>query len=87
MIRSTLSGAKEKNNVTSIFMKILLNHFQLILLTASFDFKWPDAVVQLFNTAKPVATVSTQILSFDCFLDSRAISSNTTTGAASDTSD
>ena len=32
---------------------------QLILLTASFDFKWPDKVVELFNTAKPVAAVST----------------------------
>ncbi|CDW87526.1 UNKNOWN [Stylonychia lemnae] len=70
-VRSTLQGAKEKNNVTSIFMKILLNHIQLILLTASFDFKWPDEVLELFDTAKPVAAISTQIISFDCFLDQR----------------
>ena len=48
MIRSTLQGAKEKNNVTSIFIKILLNHMQLILLTASFDFEWPQQVIDFF---------------------------------------
>lgn len=42
MIRSTLQGAKSKNNLTSIFFKIMMNHLQLVLLTASFDFKWPD---------------------------------------------
>ena len=41
MIRSTLKGALEKKNVTSIFQKIMLNHVQLIILTASFNFNWP----------------------------------------------
>lgn len=59
MVRSTLSGAHEKNNVTSIFTKILLNHVQLILLTASFDFDWPQLVIEFFDAAKPVASVST----------------------------
>ena len=71
MIRSTLAGAKELKNVTSIYMKILMNHIQLILLTASFDFSWPDEVNAFFDTAKPVAAASTQILSFDCFIDTR----------------
>ena len=84
MIRSTLQGARSKNNVTSIFVKILLNHIQLILLTASFNFKWPALVLDLFDVAKPVAQVSTQILSFDCFLDSRK--NITTTTAIDDSS-
>jgi len=42
MIRSTLAGAVEKKNVTSIYMKILMNHLQLITLTASFNFSWPS---------------------------------------------
>ena len=48
-----------------------MNHVQLILLTASFNFKWPDEVVALFDVAKPVAQATTQIFSFDCFLDTR----------------
>eukprot|EP00347_Sterkiella_histriomuscorum_P007237 403349735 len=69
LIRSTLLGAKEKKNLTSIFLKIMMNHLQLILLTASFNFDWPTLVVEFFSSVKPVAQVSTQIFSFDCFLN------------------
>jgi hypothetical protein len=48
MIRSTLLGAAEKRNITSVFQKILLNHLQLVVLTASFDFKWPEKIASFF---------------------------------------
>ena len=38
MIKITLDGATAKRNVTSIFTKILMTHFQLIMLSSSFDF-------------------------------------------------
>ncbi|CDW91326.1 UNKNOWN [Stylonychia lemnae] len=71
MIRQTLKGAKDMNNVTSIYLKILLNHFQLLLMTTSFDFQWSQQIFSFFSTSKQLATQSTQILSFDCFLDTR----------------
>jgi hypothetical protein len=49
-----------------------MNHLQLIYLTASFDFDWPDNVESFFETSEPVAQVSQQVLSFDCFLDQRS---------------
>jgi len=55
IIRATLAGARQRNNVTSIFLKIMMNHMQLIVLSASFNFKWPRIVVQFFDTAKPIA--------------------------------
>lgn len=42
LIRSTLNGAKAKKNISSIYTKIVMNHLQLILLTSSFNLKWPD---------------------------------------------
>ena len=42
LVWSTLVGAKDVRNVTSIYIKIMVNHLQLILLTASFNFKWPS---------------------------------------------
>ena len=81
MIRSTLSGAKDKNNITSIYFKILMNHIQLILMTASFKFSWPTVVTDFFDIAKPIASASTQVMSFDCFLYSysgSSANSNTT---------
>lgn len=38
MVRSTLAGALEKKNAVSIYIKILMNHLQLILLVSSFNF-------------------------------------------------
>ena len=32
MVRSTIAGANQAKNNTSIYIKILMNHFQLILL-------------------------------------------------------
>jgi len=66
----------EKKNVTSIFMKILMNHMQLITLTASFNFSWPEQVLAFFSAVKPASSASTQVLSVDCFLGSK---SNSTT--------
>jgi len=76
MIKSTMAGAVEKKNVTSIFMKILMNHMQLITLTASFNFSWPEQVLAFFSAVKPASSASTQVLSVDCFLGSK---SNSTT--------
>lgn len=40
----------------------------MILLTASFKFRWPTIVEEFFSVSKPISQVSEQILSFDCFL-------------------
>eukprot|EP00347_Sterkiella_histriomuscorum_P009503 403340963 len=72
LVRSTLNGAKDVKNVTSIYIKIMTNHLQLILLTASFNFDWPQMVLDFFSAVKPVAQVSQQIFSFDCFIDGRS---------------
>ncbi|CDW87963.1 UNKNOWN [Stylonychia lemnae] len=71
MIRSTLNGAKNTDQITSIYLKILLNHFQLLLMTASLDFSWSEEIVNFFKATNQVATVSTQVFSVDCFLDTR----------------
>ena len=65
IIKSTLDGALIKKNLQSIYIKILMNHLQLIVLTASFDFDWPDNVTEFYDTTRPVSQVAQQILSFD----------------------
>ena len=68
MIKSTLKGAANIKNITSVFQKILLNHIQLIVLTASFDFNWPQIVLDYFKANDTVGEASNQIFSVDCFL-------------------
>jgi hypothetical protein len=79
VIKSTLDGALQRKNVQSIYIKILLNHLQLLTLTASFDFDWPSNVTSIFDTSEPVSQISQQILSFDCFLDQRGDSEDSNT--------
>ena len=51
-----------------MYLKILTNHLQLIVITLNFDLDWPSQVSQVNETAKPLADVSSRIISFDCFL-------------------
>lgn len=67
-IKGTLHSMKGKKSNISVYLKILANHFQLIVLTLQFDLEWPGQVNAVNDTAKPVADVSARIFSFDCFL-------------------
>jgi len=71
MIRSTLQSAKQLKNVQSVYYKILMNHLQLIMLTASFNLNWPDLVLNFFESSRPAAEVTNQAFSLDCFIDTR----------------
>ena len=48
-----------------------MNHLQLLVITASFNFNWPSNVNQFFDSSKQAAQVTTQFLSFDWFIDQR----------------
>ena len=50
-----------------------MNHFQLIILTASFDLEWPDQVESLYDTTRPIADISSRIISLDCLISGRHI--------------
>jgi hypothetical protein len=71
MVRSTLKNALNPSP-TSVYIKILMNHLQLIMITSSFNFDWPESLVSFFETVAPIATASDNLVSFDCFLDDRA---------------
>ena len=71
MIRSTISNTLQAKNIQSVYIRILMNHLQLLVITASFNFKWPSNVNQFFDSSKQVAQVTTQFLSFDWLLDQR----------------
>ena len=70
MVRSTLNNAKRKN-IHSVYIKIFLNHMQMLLITASFDLDWPPQVESLLKASGPITESSGEIVSFDCFMDTR----------------
>ncbi|TNV88247.1 hypothetical protein FGO68_gene13755 [Halteria grandinella] len=72
MVRSTLNSATQPKNTTSVYMKILMNHFQLILLVSSFNFQWPEQLESFFKQTGTVSEAGTQVVSVDCFLNSKS---------------
>lgn len=71
LIRSNIYSASKQKNQISVLLRILMNHFQLITLTASFDLEWPAQLKSFFTSTMPISEISTQFLSLDCFLDGR----------------
>jgi len=69
MVRSTLASALKKN-IHSVYIKIFMNHMQMLLITASFDLDWPSQVKVLLESNAPVSQSSESIFSFDCFMNS-----------------
>ena len=50
MVRYTLRGATVKRSVSSTYQKILLNHIQIVVITSTFNYSWPEMVQKFFAT-------------------------------------
>ena len=70
IVLSTLRSAYKPQSLHSIYIKIFTNYVQLVYLTTQFNLKWPDAVLDLFRIQKSTATVTEQVFSVDCYIES-----------------
>jgi hypothetical protein len=68
MTATTIQGAYKEQSIGSIYIKILVNYFQIVLLTISFNLEWPSLVKQMFSIQQKPAGSSNQLFSIDCFL-------------------
>ena len=70
LVKTTLKSAFTPKAMHSIYIKIFTNYIQLVFITTQFNLEWPTYVKQLFKVQQGTATVSDQIFSVDCYLDS-----------------
>ena len=57
-----------KNELGSIYLKILINFLQLLYIVSRFNIKWPEYIKMLFQIELfPVSSMD-QFFSLDCFL-------------------
>jgi len=68
MVRSTLLSAAKPKELYSVYIKVLTNYLQLVLLITSFNLNWPSLVKQLLSSQESVGSASEQLFSFDCYL-------------------
>ncbi|OMJ88702.1 hypothetical protein SteCoe_9326 [Stentor coeruleus] len=76
LVKSTLKSAFTPSAMHSIYIKIFTNYLQLVFLTTQFNLNWPSYVMELFSVQRSAATISEDLFSVDCYLDSGKSSSS-----------
>ncbi|CAG9326024.1 unnamed protein product [Blepharisma stoltei] len=69
MVRTSRNSAYKPKSIESVYIKIFVNYLQLVILITTFNLEWPDTVLQLFSVQSSAGSVSDEVFSFDCFLD------------------
>ena len=58
---------KNKENQTSILLRILANYIQLMSVTMSIDFKYPGAINDVLAPIEVLGSATQMFMSFECF--------------------
>ncbi|CAG9326023.1 unnamed protein product [Blepharisma stoltei] len=69
MVRTTRNSAYKPKSLQSVYIKIFVNYLQLVVLITTFNLSWPDTVLNIFSIQTNAGSVSDEIFSFDCFLN------------------
>lgn len=67
IIRTSINAARRTRSYYSIYIKIMLNYLQLVMLTSTFQMKWPGYMKQLFSIQNSAGNITEQIFAVDCF--------------------
>lgn len=54
LLRFTFVGMKEKSGLGSVYLRVLINHIHIVLLTAAFNFEWPTSLRDFFEFSRPI---------------------------------
>ena len=69
MILTIASLKKNKENKTSIMIRIFANYVQLIGVTLSFNMNFPSTINQLMIPFQIIGYATQSLLSFDCIMN------------------
>jgi len=68
LVKSTMSSALRPRELASVYLRILMNYLQLVMLTATFNLNWPSEVKTVLSTQESAGTATAQVFSFDCYM-------------------
>lgn len=55
LVSANLNSTTKDHNYLPVFLRIMLNHFQVLTLVANFDFHWPEGIQNFYKNLQPVA--------------------------------
>lgn len=65
---SELANANSSHRLSSVYMRILTNYFQILTLASSYDLSWTDNMKQLMRYLSLISQSQEILFSVDCFL-------------------
>ena len=68
LVMTTMRGSSQRKPLVSVYMKIFLNHFQILQAISTIKFGWPDMIQEIMNYQQYISSLPTEIISFDCLM-------------------
>jgi hypothetical protein len=68
VITISIKSANRPNSVLAIYLKILLNYAQMVIIAASMNLKWPSYVTSFLTAQLMVGNAAEQLFSMDCLI-------------------
>lgn len=71
VVYSTLKARSDNRFKFNVLFRVLVSHIQMMAITVTLDFSWPDALDKALGGFLPIANLGTRFISLDCFIDAR----------------
>ena len=71
LVWATIKSSRKRSSNAGVYIKIGMNHIQLLVLTSTLNLDWPPQVQSMFNALKPVSSIDSELISLDCFFETR----------------
>ncbi|OMJ88200.1 hypothetical protein SteCoe_9934 [Stentor coeruleus] len=68
IIYRTYEDANEMKVYHSVLIKILMNYFQVMMITSALKMRWPKPFYQLINIQEQIGSSTGKLLSIDCLI-------------------
>lgn len=49
LVRTSMRGSNQVKPLASVYMKLFLNHFQILQVVSTIKFGWPDLIQSVLN--------------------------------------
>merc|ERR1712176_348939 len=68
LVRAALQASELKRPLYAVYLKIFLNHYQLMQVISTIDFGWPPEIQAVLRLQNYITQIPENVLSVDCLL-------------------
>jgi hypothetical protein len=72
--------AQAKSRYLHVYLRQLIDHVQMVLLIATYNFNWPDKLMSFFDFSRPVSQPWSELLRIDCLISTEFLQTSGSLG-------